>query len=208
MKSISIEFFHDTICSFCFPMSYRMRLIKANMPNIEIIHRSFALVKRLEDFDITFGSREAAKDEILQHWKHANEIDDLHRFSIEGMKEQVFLFPKSMNALYACKAAGFTAGEEAYWNVFDALQYAFFVENKNIEDDNVIEYAIKHFSFSFEDWKQYYTSKAVKDAVFDDFSLVEHYGINSVPALVVNKAHIISGTQPLDTLIEQLKRFM
>jgi hypothetical protein len=38
--------------------------------------------------DAMFGSREKAKDEVLAHWKHANQNDDLHRFNIEGMKEK------------------------------------------------------------------------------------------------------------------------
>lgn len=45
MSKITIEFFHDVICSFCFPMSYRMRRLKEIMPDVEIVHRSFALVK-------------------------------------------------------------------------------------------------------------------------------------------------------------------
>ncbi len=40
---MKIEFFHDVICSFCFPMSHRMREIQKRYPNVEIIHRSFSL---------------------------------------------------------------------------------------------------------------------------------------------------------------------
>ena len=206
MKSIEIEFFHDTICSFCFPMSYRMRRLKEKMPHVKILHRSFALAKRPEDFEFMFGSREAAKHEVLRHWEHANENDDLHRFNIEGMKKQNFLFPTSMNALYACKAAGFIAGESGYWDAFDALQYAFFVENRNIEDCNVIESAIKLFSFDFDSWKEHYLSEAAKEAVYADFSLANQYGIKSVPTLVVNKSQIISGAWPLDRVIELLEK--
>ena len=105
MSKLSIEFFHDVICSFCFPMSYRMRQIEKLMPDIEIIHRSFALVREEYDFDVMFGSREDAKEEILGHWEHANENDDLHRFNINGMRKADCLFPGSMKALLACKAA-------------------------------------------------------------------------------------------------------
>lgn len=45
MNRIEIEFFHDVICSFCFPMSYRMRQLKEMMPDVTIKHRSFALVR-------------------------------------------------------------------------------------------------------------------------------------------------------------------
>ena len=58
MPLIKIEFFHDAICSFCFPMSARMRLIAKKYNNVEINHRSFALGWEAEDFIQSFGSRE------------------------------------------------------------------------------------------------------------------------------------------------------
>lgn len=102
---MKIEFFHDVICSFCFPMSYRMREIEKLYPEIEIIHRSFPLVWEVKTFDLMFGNRKNAKQEILKHWQHADENDDLHRFNIEGMQKQIFDFPSSKNALLAAKAS-------------------------------------------------------------------------------------------------------
>ena len=81
MNKITIEFFHDVICSFCFPMSYRMRQLQKMMPEVEIMHRSYALVKSEHDFDRMFGSKKAAKDETLSHWENTNQNEDLH-FSI------------------------------------------------------------------------------------------------------------------------------
>lgn len=36
MEKVKIEFFHDVICSFCFPMSYRMRQLVEQMEYVEI----------------------------------------------------------------------------------------------------------------------------------------------------------------------------
>lgn len=41
MSKVEIEFFHDVICSFCFPMSYRMRQLQEQMPDLQIVHRSY-----------------------------------------------------------------------------------------------------------------------------------------------------------------------
>jgi len=38
------------------------------------------------------------------------------------MQNAGFPFPQSMPALRAAKAAGLLAGEDAYWDMFDALQ--------------------------------------------------------------------------------------
>ncbi len=201
MDKINVEFFHDVICSFCFPMSYRMRQLQMMMPDIEIVHRSFALARSEHDFDIMFGSREAAKDEILEHWAHANENDDLHRLNIAGMRKATFPFPTSMNALIACKAAYYAAGSAGYWDVFDALQKALFVQNRNIEAQEVIEGCIKKTEIDFEKWKHHYNAGGTSTAVEDDLSLAQRYGIHGVPCLIINGKQRISGAQPLPQII-------
>ena len=204
MSKLSIEFFHDVICSFCFPMSYRMRQIEKLMPDIEIIHRSFALVREEYDFDVMFGSREDAKEEILGHWEHANENDDLHRFNIEGMRKANFLFPGSMKGLLACKAAYFAGGSASYWDVFDALQNALFVRSLNIGDQEVIESVVRETLADFDAWKKHYEAPETLEAVEADLMLAERYGVRSVPHLVINGKHHVSGAIGLDKIIEAL----
>lgn len=208
MSKIQIEFFHDVICSFCYPMSYRMRKLQEFMPEIEIIHRSFGLVKKESDFTSMFGSRERAKDEIITHWDHANQNDDLHRFNIEGMRNETFLFPMSMKPLKACKAAYYVGGEAAYWDMFDALQESLFTKNKDIESEEVITDNVKSIGLDFDKWLEYYHSDEVKLAVESDFALAEKYAIQSVPALIVNKKYLVSGAISLEELknaIENIK---
>ncbi len=202
MNKIYIEFFHDVICSFCFPMSYRMRQLQEMMPDVQIVHRSYALVKSVEDFDFMFGSRVAAKTEIMSHWEHANQNDDLHRFNISGMRETDFLFPTSMNALIACKAAYFVAGDAGYWDLFDNLQNALFVQNQNIEEKEIIDDCVRNSSIDFDAWEQHYNSKKTKDAVEKDFLLVKEYNIQGVPCLVINGKQQISGAQPLSRIVQ------
>ncbi|MDY0258022.1 DsbA family protein [Gudongella oleilytica] len=211
MSKITIEFFHDVICSFCFPMSYRMRKLQEMMPDIEIIHRSFALVKEENHFDLMFGDRANAKEEILGHWVHANQNDDLHRFNIEGMKRADFPFPSSMNVLKTCKAAYFIGGDPEYWNVFDALQKALFVENRNIGSQTVIYQVIRETGVDFELWKQYYEEESTEEGVESDLRLAELYGIRSIPHLVINGKYRVSGAQSITNIfrvIEEVKQDM
>jgi predicted DsbA family dithiol-disulfide isomerase len=205
MNKVTIEFFHDVICSFCFPMSYRMRQLQKLMPDVQIVHRSYALVKSAGDFDLMFGSRTAAKDEIMSHWEHANHNDDLHRFNISGMQQADFPFPTSMKGLLACKAAYFVAGDAAYWDVFDNLQNALFVQNRNIEEVEIIEGCIRKSGIDFESWIKHYNSEETMDAVERDFLLVKQYNIQGVPALVINGNQQISGAQPLSKIIQVIE---
>jgi len=205
MNKVIIEFFHDVICSFCFPMSYRMRQVQKLMPEVQIVHRSYALVKSVDDFDFMFGSRTMAKDEIMSHWEHANHNDDLHRFNISGMRQAEFPFPTSMKGLLACKAAYFVAGDAGYWDVFDNLQNALFVQNRNIEEDEIIEDCIRKSGIDFELWVQHYNSVETMDAVERDLLLVRQYNIQGVPALVINGTQQIFGAQPLSKIIQVIE---
>lgn len=208
MVQLNIEFFHDVICSFCFPMSYRMRELSKSMPELNIIHRSFALAQDGKALEMMFGSRENAKAEVMTHWSHANQNDDLHRFNIEGMKKQDFLFPTSMNGLKAAKAAGFLGGDSLYWDVFDALQKALFMDSKNVEENEVIFDAVRSVINNFEDWKSLYESEEVLKAVHSDLELARQYGVNSVPSLIVEGKYIINGAQPLENLRQSLQQIL
>ena len=205
MSKVVIEFFHDVICSFCFPMSYRMRQLQQMMPEVQIVHRSFALAKSERDFDVMFGSRTAAKAEIMSHWEHANQNDDLHRFNIAGMRQTHFPFPSSMKVLIACKAAYFTAGDSGYWDVFDALQNALFVQNRNIEERDVINDCINQSGIDFAEWEQHYNSGETREAVEKDLLLAKQYGVRGVPCLVIDGKYQVSGAQPLAQIIQAIQ---
>lgn len=197
---MKIEFFHDVICSFCFPMSYRMRQLKERNPQLEIIHRSFALVPEVQAFDKMFGSREKAKGEILTHWEQANKIDDMYRFNIDGMRDSDFLFPQSIPPLRAVKAAEIVGGNDSAWDAFDALQKALFVDNKNIEELEIIKEALAKTGIDLEKWKLAYDSKESLDEVNKDLALAQAYGISGAPFLVIDGQHGLSGAQPLDRI--------
>ena len=208
MVRLNVEFFHDVICSFCYPMSYRMRQIDRGLPEVNIIHRSFALAPDENALAAMFGSREKAKGEILTHWAHANQNDDLHRFNIEGMKEKDFLFPTSMNALLAAKAASFIGGEALYWDVFDALQKGLFTDNRNIEDEEVITQIVSGFVQDLKRWQDYYHSGEIKEAVEKDLALARQYGIRSVPSLVIDGRYLVNGAQPYEELLAYLQEII
>ncbi|MEG0328090.1 MAG: DsbA family protein [Erysipelothrix sp.] len=205
MTSLNIEFFHDVICSFCYPMSYRMRKIVAEIPEINIIHRSFALAPTSEDLARMFGSHENAKKQIMNHWEHANDNDTLHRFNIQGMKEKNFLFPTSIQPLRAAKAAYLAGGESQYWDVFDALQKALFTDNLDINNETVIKETVKKTRIDFDTWYSIYVSDKSLQEVKKDFEIGKSYGIQSVPSLVIDGKYLINGALDEEYLIKVLR---
>lgn len=206
MKPIKIEFFHDTICSFCFPMAYTMRQLQKALPNIEIIHRSFALAPTSKHLDMMFESHEQAKNEIMHHWERANQLDSLHRFNIEGMKQTSFLFPTSMPALQACKAIQLKEGDGAYFDLFDGLQHALFIDNRDISNSVVILDVASKLALDITYLKETMDSIEVKQAVEADLLLANRYGIHGAPALVINETYLVQGYQSLDQLLLQINQ--
>lgn len=197
---MKIEFFHDVLCSFCFPMSAVMRKLEGERDDIEIIHRSFALAWDADAYIRSFGSRENVKNEILPHWEHANQLDEEHRFNVEGMRRKDFLFPLSKNPLLAAKAAGLIAGEEGYWDVFDALQRKFFVESENIEEMEVLEEAVTEAGLKLEDWRKAFDSAETEKAVKEDIELAKKYNVPTVPYLVIDGERMVFGFKTLERL--------
>lgn len=206
MKNLKIEFFHDVICSFCYPMSHRMRKVQAEYPELKIIHRSFALARTDADLIRMFGSLENAKAEILHHWHAANQNDDLHRFNITGMRDAHFPFPASLKPLAACKAAYIIGGDDAYWDMFDACQNAFFSRNLDIGKDDVLKSLADSVLPNAEEWQKHFVSDKVAGLVDQDLAIAATYGFSGVPAIVINEMHLISGARPLQDIINELKR--
>ncbi len=203
---MKIEFFHDVICSFCFPMSANMRQIDEKYDQVEIIHRSFALGYKPEHFIQVFGSRQAVKDEVVSHWEDANKIDEKHRFNIEGMKEADFDFPTSRLPLIAAKAAGLIGDQYTYWEAFDALQHGLFVENRNIEETEVIESIIAQTSLYYEAWhKQFYNPES-EEKVLEDLDLCRQLHIFSAPSLVVEDKYLFKGALPVQAIERRLEK--
>lgn len=201
---MKIEFFHDVICSFCFPMSHNMRKLAEKYPDIEIVHRSFALAWEPDDMVNMFGSREGATAKIVPHWEKANQHDELGRFNMEGMLKTEFLFPISRQPLLAAKAAGMVGGESAYWDAFDAIQNKLYVRNQNIEDDAVLEEAIREAGIDVDAWKEAYLSKECEEKVLEDFELAKKYNVSSVPSLIVDEEKMVFGALSYERLEQTL----
>lgn len=205
MKPIRIDFYHDVICSFCFPMSYTMRRIQEKYPNAVIVHHGFALAFTSKHMNAMFQTHTQAKQEILTHWEKANTLDVLHRFNIEGMRQEQFLFPTSKLPLYVCEAARQCFGEEAYWTVFDTLQEALFVRHQDISNEMVVKDILQLTKLDVQSIEKWIHSDVVAKAVEEDIKKAAQLNIHSVPTLIINDTHKVSGYRDVDTIVSILQ---
>ncbi|PAB60515.1 dithiol-disulfide isomerase [Anaeromicrobium sediminis] len=203
---MTIEFFHDVLCSWCYILSPRLRELVKEFPEIEVIHRSFALSKTPEDTIRAFGSMENAKEEIMKHWRASNINDEDKRISTDLMECQDFNYPYSMPGLLGCKAAEIQGGQEAHWNYFDLVQRAHLTEARNIADEEVLYDVAVQVGLNKEKFIKDFNSETVKKMVEDDINLSRQKHVNSVPTIIINGEHKISGALKYDVLKEFISK--
>ncbi|MDI3328538.1 MAG: DsbA family protein [Alicyclobacillaceae bacterium] len=198
---MKIEFFHDVLCAWCYVISPRVRRLAEEFPELEIVHRSFALAPGPEDIGRMFGSKERGKREILNHWRAANANDDGHRIRAELMEARDFDYPYSLPGLMACKAAEFQGGQKAHWDYFDRLQRAHLTECRNIADPDVLLDCAGEIGLDVERFREDFRSERARRAVEEDVRRAAELGIRAVPTLLGN-GHVLSGAQKYDRLKE------
>lgn len=193
---LNIEIFHSTMCDNCFIMSARLKKITDKYKNIAITHRSHPLRWDEDHVDETLKTKEEERADMLRKWGTANRIDDDQRFNIEGIKHTNFDEPYARLSMIAIRA-GVLAGGNA-WDLFDLFQEAIYMKNRTIGDEEVIAQLIEETELDFRTWLTYYEDPKTEALEIKDFKLVEEYGLDLVPAMVIEKKHIIEGTKRLD----------
>ncbi|WFD09669.1 DsbA family oxidoreductase [Tepidibacter hydrothermalis] len=201
-KKVTIEFFHDVICSWCYILSPRLRKLVKEIPEVEVIHHSFALSKSPEHTIRMFGSMENAKKEIMDHWRASNINDDNNRINADLMESRNFDYPHSLPGLLGCKAAELQGGQKVHWDYFDLVQKAHLTEARNIADLEVLYDIASKVGLNKEKFINDYNSKIVMKMVEDDIKLSKQKRINSVPTLIINSEQKISGALKYNDLKE------
>lgn len=194
-----IEFFHDVLCAWCYALSPRVRHLTEEFPEIEIVHRSFALAPEPMDIANIFGSKERGKEEILRHWQAANMNDDEHRINVELMRSRDFDYPYSTPGLLACKAAELQGGSQMHWDYFDRVQKAHFVECRNIADREVLIDVAREVGLDVEKFKADIDSEQVRQMLRTDLERAVELNVDAVPTLFAN-GHILQGAVPYERL--------
>lgn len=202
----TIEFFHDVLCAWCYAFSPRLRRLVDEFPRVEVIHRCFALAPTPNRIEQMFGSKEAGKAEILNHWRAANENDDEHRICTEDMVCKNFDYPYSMPGLLACKAAEFQGGQKAHWDMFDRIQKAHLTETLNIADEDVLINCAKEVGLDIQRFINDFHADITLQAVEEDNLRARLAGVYAVPTIIINNERILSGAHKYHTLKDYIKK--
>ena len=207
-SKIEIQFFHDVLCAWCYAISPRLRKLKDEFPEIDIVHRSFALAPTPDRIVDMFDSKSEAKKQILDHWQAANQNDDECRINTELMASRDYDYPYSMEALKACKAAEFQKGQAGHWDYFDAIQKAHLTDCLDISDYSVLEKCAEDIGLNTEIFKADFNAKKTMQAIEEDMYLAQQFSVRAVPSLLINDKIRISGAQTYDAIKTSIERLV
>ncbi|SDW20964.1 Predicted dithiol-disulfide isomerase, DsbA family [Albimonas donghaensis] len=205
MASLTLDFFHDVVCCWCFNISSRMRTLAAEF-DLDIRHRAFVLQASRAEMAARWGAPEDARETILGHWAVCREVSDRpERVDIDAMRAAPFDYPHGMTAALGCKAAERLGGQAAHWAMFDRLQHAHLTEARNVADPATARRAARALGFDRAAFAEVFEDPETRRAVEADRARARALQVRSIPALIIREtgARLVNG--PREDLAAQLR---
>ncbi|NNU82125.1 disulfide bond formation protein DsbA [Halovulum dunhuangense] len=205
MASLTVDFFHDVVCCWCFNISSRMRALAAEF-DLDIRHRTFVLQASRAEMAARWGTPGDARATILGHWAVCRDASDRPELvDIDAMRAAAFDYPHGLTAALGCKAAERLGGHAAHWAMFDRLQRAHLTEARNIADPEVVLHAARDLGFEAAAFAEAFDDPATLRAVETDRHHARAIRVRSIPTLIVREtgARLVNG--PREDLAAQLR---
>ena len=205
MASLTIDFFHDVVCCWCFNISSRLRDLAAEF-NLDIRHQTFVLQASPAEMTARWGAPKDARETILGHWAVCRQVSDWPDLvDIDAMRAAPFDYPHGRIAALGCKAAERLGGQAAHWDMFDCLQRAHLTEARNIADPAAVLHAARELGFEAAALAEAFDDPATAQAVEADRQHARSLQVRSIPTLIVREtgARLVNG--PREDLAAQLR---
>ncbi|MBS0125978.1 DsbA family oxidoreductase [Thetidibacter halocola] len=205
MPALTIDFFHDVVCCWCFNISSRMRALAAEF-DLDIRHRTFVLQASSAEMAARWGTPESARETILGHWAVCRAVSDRPELvDIDAMRTAPFDYPHGMTAAVGCKAAERIGGQSAHWDMFDRLQRAHLTEAGNIADPEVVLRTGRDLGFEAAALAEAFEDPSTARAVEADRQRARALQVRSVPTLIVRETGTRLVNGPREDLAAQLR---
>ncbi|MHA3976785.1 DsbA family oxidoreductase [Halovulum sp. GXIMD14794] len=193
---LTLDFFHDVVCGWCFNLSPRLHRLAEELP-LEIRHRTFVLQDSPARMAEVFSSQNEAKRTILGHWAACQAASDTpERFAIEAMRAAPFDYPHGLPGALACKAAERLGGQDLHWRIFDAIQAAHLSHARNVADPEVLVSIAQAEGLDPTGFARLMRDPATREAVEADRALARRLQVSRVPTVIVREtgARLVNGT--------------
>lgn len=207
---INVEIWSDVMCPFCY--IGKRRLEKAiehlNLQNNVLIHwKSF----ELNPYSKTDPSKNIHQYLAENKGISLDEAKEMSNYVTQIAKDEGILFNmdaaipanshRAHQLLHYAKKIQPTIQNELKEQLF----HAYFVEGKNTDDLAVLEELALRVELTQTDFQEFLSNNNLSAEVHADQREAQELNVRGVPFFVFNRKYAISGAQPLDHFIQNLK---
>lgn len=205
MASLTIDFFHDVVCCWCFNISSRIRNLAAEF-DLDVRHHTLVLQDSRDEMAARWGSPEDARKTILDHWAVCRQVSDQPELvDIDAMRAAPFDYPHGLTAALACKAAERLGGQAGHWDMFDRLQRAHLTEARNVADPATALDVARELGFEAAAFAELFDDPGTLRAVETDRLWARALQVWSIPTLIVRDTGTRLVNGPREDLAAQLR---
>ncbi|RXV58469.1 disulfide bond formation protein DsbA [Roseovarius sp. A46] len=205
MAALTVDFFHDVVCCWCFNISSRLRSLTEDF-DLDIRHRTFVLQASRAEMAARWGSPEDARETILEHWAVCRQVSDRPELvDIDAMRAAQLDYPHGMTAALGCKVAERIGGQSAHWDMFDHLQHAHLAEARNVADPEVVLSAARELGFEAAAFAEIFDVPETRRAVEADRQKARTLKVRAVPTIIVRETGTRLVNGPREDLAAQLR---
>ncbi len=207
-QQLRIDLVSDISCPWCI-VGYK-RLEQA----IEKIADQIEVDVHWHPFELNLDLHQGGvnlRDYLMQRYGTTEEQSVQIRNNLTELGKEVgfvFNFSDSMNVYNtrdAHKLIAWAAESGKQTEMKLALFKAYFSDGKVIEHHDVLAECAKSIGLDEGEARQVAASKDWNKVVQDDELQWLSLGVHAVPAIIINEVSLISGAQPVDTLVEAMK---
>lgn len=208
-NKMKIEIWSDVMCPFCYigKKNFETALEQfADKEHVEVIWKSYQLDPSIPDV-----ATKSYHDYLVEHKGMSKEQVTGMLDNVTESAKQVGLtydFNKAVmvNSLSAHKFIQFAKTKDLGDQAEEILFRAFFTDGKNIADLDVLTELGKEIGLNENEVKTAFTDEKYATLVKQDIQEGQQIGVQGVPFFVLDRKFAVSGAQPAEAFLENLKK--
>lgn len=206
---MEVKIWSDVRCPFCYIGKRKFEMALEKFPHkekVKVVWESFELDPNLKT------------NTGVSAIEHLSEAKGISRAQAEGMQQHVANIAKEVgldfnsnntvvaNSIKAHRLIQLAKAKGLGNEVEEALFEAYFVEGKNIDDQETLLKTGMSIGLDESEVKDLFSSDAFAKEVRQDEMQAQSIGINGVPFFVLNNKYAVSGAQSPETFLDVLEQ--
>ncbi len=205
-KSVRIDLISDVVCPWCI-VGYKQleQAIAKTDVAVELYWHPFEL-----NPDMAAGGQDLLEHVVEKYGVSKEDSAATRQRLTELGAELGFTFKYSdtslmYNTFKAHQMLAWADEHDLQHKLKMALFAAYFTDGKNIDEDAVLADAAASVGLDRDEALKHLADGTYEEQIVEEEEFWRNQGITSVPAVVVNQEHLVSGAQGVDNFVQMLK---